>query len=93
MLFRSQAAARAAGLSKRLLGMHQFGCALDAAVIDEHGVYVEDGKDPRYRVFGEVAVAEGCQWGGNWPEPDWDHVQPAGFTTDEFIAWVEAHRV
>lgn len=50
--------------------------ALDYAVLDPTVpfFYVKDGMDARYRFVGELFVARGFEWGGNWHKPDWDHV-------------------
>lgn len=89
-----QATAKAAGLSKVNLGWHQFGLALDVAVISESGAYITNGEDPRYRVFGDVAKANGCVWGGDWTKPDWDHCElHQGFTLAQLQAWLDSHRI
>lgn len=89
-----QATAKAAGLSQINLGWHQFGLALDVAIITKEGSYVKDGTDLRYAIFGEVAMKQGCIWGGSWTHPDWDHAEfHPGFTLAQYIAWLEEHRV
>lgn len=89
-----QAAAKAAGLSQVNLGWHQFGFAFDVAIIGPNGDYIADGQDARYKMFGEVAQAAGCIWGGSWAHPDWDHCQLAiSMTPLEYAAWLDAHRI
>jgi D-alanyl-D-alanine carboxypeptidase len=89
-----QAAAKASGRSRVSLGLHQFGFALDVAIIDPNGEYVTNGEDPRYALFGEVAKSHGCIWGGDWSDPDWDHCNmDLGMSATEYAAWIDAHRV
>lgn len=90
-----QAAAKSAGKSKVSLGWHQFGLALDVAVINAEGVYVSDGRDERYRIFGMAAMEHGAIWGGNWPNfPDPGHCEyHPNFTLAQYLAWLDDHRV
>ena len=55
--------------------------ALDFSVLDPTAgpdPYIRDGEDARYRWVGEHFVGLGFEWGGNWHEPDWDHVNALG---------------
>jgi hypothetical protein len=91
-----QAEARRIGASKLSVGMHNFGRALDVAVIDEKGDYVTDGKDRRYTIFGLWAKAHGAVWGGDWThqEPDFDHCeQEMNGNAAELAAWLDGHKV
>jgi len=89
-----QVLAKNAGLSQVNLGWHQFGLAMDVAVITPEGAYVKDGEDGRYRTFGEIAVKHGCVWGGNWAHPDWDHCEwHPGFSLTMYLAWLDTHKV
>lgn len=84
-----QAAALAAGLTTLKLGWHQFGFAMDVAVLAANGSYVKDGEDVRYALFGRVAMDNGCVWGGSWHNPDWDHCEyHPGFTLQQYLAWL-----
>jgi len=87
-----QAAAKAAGLSQVNVGWHQYGLAVDVAVITPGGSYVADGKDPRYATVGAIAKQHGCIWGGDWHHPDWDHFEwHPGFTLGQYQAWLAVH--
>lgn len=89
-----QAQAKANGLSRVSLGWHQFGLAMDVAVITEAGVYVADGTDDRYKVFGDCVRKNGCIWGGDWNHPDWDHCEwHPSFTLTQYLNWLDAHKV
>lgn len=90
-----QAAAKAAGKSKVSLGWHQFGLALDVAIITPEGAYITDGNDTRYALVGAAAMDHGCIWGGNWIHfKDAAHVEwHPGFTLDQYLAWLDGHRV
>lgn len=89
-----QAAVKASGLSKVSLGWHQFGLAMDVAVISETGAYITNGQDERYKKFGAIAKSFGCVWGGDWHDPDWDHCQmDLMMTALQYATWLEAHRV
>lgn len=88
----AQLAAKAAGLSHVSIGWHQYGLAVDAAVIAPGGSYVSDGKDPRYAIVGAAAKRHGCIWGGDWHDPDWDHFEwHPGFTLAIYQAWLREH--
>lgn len=90
-----QATALAAGKSKVSLGWHQFGLAFDVAIISPEGVYIADGQDERYTMFGQEAVKAGCVWGGNWhgfPDPAHAEFHP-GFALSHYIAWLGEHKV
>lgn len=87
-----QAADKAAGSSPLRIGYHNFGRAMDVKVLTPEGVYVTDGEDSRYAIFGQVAKEEGCVWGGDWNDKDWDHCEQAGgLTFSEFYAWLRTH--
>ena len=51
------------------------------------GAYVTDGNDQRYATIGQIAEAEGLDWGGHWTpaidgcQPDYDHIQMRGWKT------------
>jgi hypothetical protein len=90
-----QAIALAAGKLKVRMGWHQVGLALDAAVITPEGLYVRDGKDERYTIFGLAAIEHGCVWGGSWqrfPDPPHAEYHP-GFSFDQYLAWLKEHPV
>jgi len=86
-----QQAAKAAGLSNAGAGESPHNCvdtngnpaskAFDFAIFDENGAYVTDGTDSRYAAIGQIAVAAGLIWGGNWTVekegcgPDPDHIE------------------
>lgn len=59
--------------------------AFDFGVFDENKKYVSKGADDRYTKLGQLAVALGLEWGGNWTqekdkcEPDYDHIQQANW--------------
>jgi peptidoglycan L-alanyl-D-glutamate endopeptidase CwlK len=63
---------------------HNFGLAVDFCrdgVIDRRGLQ-PDWNPESYAVLGEVAVANGLEWGGAWARfPDFPHVQWPGFVT------------
>lgn len=87
-----QGDAKATGVTNLSIGYHNFGLAMDAAVITPGGVYVTNGEDWRYRVFGMVAKLHGCVWGGDWIKKDWDHVEYCnGLTVAQFMVWANAH--
>lgn len=89
-----QQLAKANGLSQVSLGWHQFGLAMDVAIITPEGSYVSNGEDDRYRIFGEIVTAHGCIWGGNWTHPDWDHAEwHPNFTLTQYLTWLDAHKV
>src|SRR5689334_17659272 len=56
----AQLEAKAAGKSDLTIGMHNFGRAMDVAVIGANGDYILDGADRRYAIFGQVAKEHGC---------------------------------
>lgn len=90
-----QAAAKAAGRSRVSVGWHNFGLALDVAVITQDGAYVSKGEDERYRIFGTSALEHGCVWGGNWqnfPDPPHAEYHP-GFSLAQYMSWLDSHRV
>lgn len=90
-----QQAAKAHGASLAAPGQSPHNCcqadgtpaarAFDFAVFDENGGYMTDGHDQRYATIGQLAVARGMVWGGNWTpetdgcEPDFDHVEMAAW--------------
>jgi hypothetical protein len=95
-----QAEARAAGKSDLTIGMHNFGRAMDVAVIGPNGDYILDGRDRRYTIFGQVATEHGCIWGGIWTNrpsgkpPDYDHCEVRMVGTPlQLGAWLDAHHV
>lgn len=89
-----QAAAKAAGKSQVSLGWHQFGLAMDVAILTPEGKYVTDGTDGRYTTFGMVAMKHGCVWGGSWTNPDYDHCEwHPGFKLADYVQWLDAHRI
>lgn len=96
----AQAQARAAGKSDLSLGMHNFGLAIDVAVIGPNGDYIIDGQDRRYTLFGQVATEHGCIWGGTWVNrasgkpPDYDHCEARiSGTVLQYVAWLDSHRL
>lgn len=88
----AQRAAFNAGLSQVKVGWHQYGLALDFAILDNLGMqYVTDGTDLRYRLVGEIAKRAGCVYGGDWQKPDWDHIEwHPEFTLGHYVAWMAA---
>lgn len=87
-----QAAAKAAGLSQVSIGWHQVGLALDVAIVTPGGSYVSDGADPRYGIFGRIALAHDCIWGGSWVHQDYDHAEwHPGFTLQQYLSWLTQH--
>lgn len=89
-----QAAAKAAKLSQVSLGWHQFGLAMDVAVLTPEGKYVTDGEDGRYTTFGMVAMKHGCIWGGSWTKSDPDHCEwHPNFSLSQYLAWLDSHKV
>lgn len=93
-LLAEQEALQASKLSKVKLGWHNFGLALDVAVIDADGKYIRDGADSRYAVFGRIAKSHGCIWGGDWGDPDFDHIEfHPDFTLEEYRDWLAAHQL
>lgn len=90
-----QAIAVANKKSKVKLGWHQFGLALDIGIFTETGVYVTDGDDPRYAIYGAVAKEHGCIWGGDWqnfPDPAHCEFHPK-FTLPEYLVWLDINRL
>lgn len=90
-----QAAAKAGGASKLSLGFHNFGLAMDIGIITPEGAYITNGADSRYKIYGEIAKAHGCTWGGDWIGfPDPAHCQmDGGLMIGEFIAWMRTHQI
>lgn len=87
-----QGEAKVGGVTNLSIGFHNFGLAMDGAVITPGGVYVTNGADWRYKVFGRIAEMHGCVWGGSWLNKDWDHVEYAsGLKVSQFIVWANAH--
>lgn len=39
------------------------------------GVYIKDGTDPLYAQAGAIGKRLGLHWGGDWHNPDWDHLE------------------
>lgn len=82
-----QQAAYNAGLSKCKAGEGKHNCvtpkgkpasrAFDFACFDEtDGSYITDGTDGYYADFGDIAKANGLDWGGDWHSfKDYDHVE------------------
>jgi|SRR6266850_557489 len=96
----AQLEAKKMGKSDLSIGMHQFGLAMDPAIIDEKGDYVANGEDRRYTLFGQVATEHGLIWGGIWlnrpsgKPPDYDHCEMRMSRTPlQLGAWLEEHRV
>lgn len=88
-----QAANVASGASRVKTSWHQFGLALDFAIIDPSKKYLEDDGPRIYEACGKVAEALGCEWGGRWASfRDYGHIQfrPDGMTLDHFIASLSA---
>jgi len=69
---------------------HNFGLAWDFGVFGPKGEYIEDGPD--YTRAGEIAEAQGLEWGGRWKSPvDRPHVQlKTGLTLAQMRARVAA---
>lgn len=87
-----QESVQATGASNLSIGYHNYGRALDVAIYDERGHYIDNGADPLYAIFGQVAKEEGCRWGGDWADQDYDHCEYTnGLTFSEFYAWLRAH--
>jgi hypothetical protein len=60
--------------------LHNFGCAIDMAVLDASGNIAKDARgewdDSQYPPFHEWAAAAGLEWGGAWSHfKDMPHVQ------------------
>ena len=53
--------------------------AFDFAVFNADGSYVTDGTDERYGQAGEIAKNLLLAWGGDWLQPDFDHVELTGW--------------
>lgn len=51
--------------------------ALDFVVLDATAPdgWIADGSDARYRWVGNEFKKLGFKWGGDFPDPDWDHVE------------------
>ena len=87
--------AKANGLSNATAGDSPHDCcdangnpasrAFDFGIFEEHGVYITDGNDTRYRQAGEIGEKLGLEWGGRWTlendgcKPDFDHLQLANW--------------
>lgn len=91
----AQATVLAAGKSTVPRGYHQYGLAMDVAIINPEGAYVTEGKDERYRIFGMAAMEHGCIWGGNWQRfPDASHCEyHPEFNLETLMSWLDEHRV
>lgn len=63
---------------------HNFGLSMDVAIF-ENGTYLSGGSEWQYQRFGEIAEANGLEWGGRWTNPyDPAHVQIRhGYTMQE----------
>lgn len=80
-----QDAAKLAGLSNAKAGESPHNCydcdgnpaskAFDFAIFNDDATYVADGTDPRYQQAAEIGEQLGLEWGGDWPHPDYDHLQ------------------
>ena len=57
------------------LSWHNWGQAIDLYWQLPDGSINWDGKAQGYQVLGELATANGLKWGGDFTDPDWDHVQ------------------
>lgn len=74
------------------IGYHNYGLAMDVGVFTPGGVYIRDGRDWRYKVFGLTAKRLGCVWGGEWQDKDWAHIElSGGIRVSQYIAWLNAH--
>lgn len=51
--------------------------AFDFGLFEDDGSYIKDGTDPRYAEAGQVAITLGLRWGGDFTNPDFDHIQLA----------------
>lgn len=51
--------------------------AFDFAILDEDNRIVQDGRDERYSLAGEIAERLGLMWGGRFHHPDYDHCEIA----------------
>lgn len=49
--------------------------AFDFALYDEDGAYIADGTDGWYADAGDIAKELGLKWGGDFTNPDYDHVE------------------
>ncbi len=58
------------------LSAHNYGLAVDVALVDEGKHYLPDD-DPHWRAIGDVAEGLGCEWGGRWRLRDFGHIQAA----------------
>jgi len=54
---------------------HNWGQAIDFYWLQAEDTINWDGKSEGYQVLGQLATANGLKWGGDFTEPDWDHVQ------------------
>jgi len=80
-----QAALIASGKTRVPIGFHNFGLALDFAIM-VNGVYQADDRLGHYAACGDVAHALGMRWGGNWSRfKDYGHVETGEFTLQQFL--------
>ena len=57
--------------ASNLTSWHGFGLAVDIV----HRTKEWGAGDKWFRILGDVAKGNGCQWGGDWHHPDKPHVQ------------------
>lgn len=55
----------------QLLSWHGYGLAVDLV----HATKAWDAGDHWFRLMGEIAKGNGCDWGGDWHHPDRPHIQ------------------
>jgi hypothetical protein len=56
------------------LSAHNYGLAVDVALLNEGGHYLPND-DPRWALIGDVADEFDCEWGGRWRLRDFGHIQ------------------
>jgi hypothetical protein len=84
-----QDVAKQNGLSNASAGQSPHNCtdangnpaskAFDFGIFEDHGVYITDGTDDRYRQAAEIGEQLGLEWGGRWLHPDFDHLEMANW--------------
>jgi len=87
-----QAEQLASGASQVKVGWHNYGLAIDFAVFDEHGVYIQNGGHPAFESFGQIALGLGAHWGIRVNgRLDAGHIEyHPGFTLEQYQAYLQA---
>jgi hypothetical protein len=77
--------AKSLGLSNAAAGQSPHNCvndkgqpaskAFDFGVFEDNGNYIADGEDDRYAKAADIGKSLGLVWGGDWDNPDWDHLE------------------